>query len=65
MYHYLDLPLELMKTMVLLYNHPNLKKVGDILNKSESAVSRDITKLRERLNDPIFIRSAQGMELTL
>ncbi|MFB9135345.1 helix-turn-helix domain-containing protein [Vibrio olivae] len=54
-----------MKTMVLLYNHPNLKKVGDILNKSESAVSRDITKLRERLNDPIFIRSAQGMELTL
>ncbi|ENA2731941.1 TPA: LysR family transcriptional regulator [Vibrio parahaemolyticus] len=61
---YVDLPLELMKTMVLLYHNPNLKKVGDILNKSESAVSRDITKLRERLNDPIFIRSAQGMELT-
>ncbi|OEA11016.1 hypothetical protein BBM55_22280 [Vibrio parahaemolyticus] len=61
---YLDLPLELMKTMVLLYHNPNLKKVGDILKKSESAVSRDITKLRERLNDPIFIRSAQGMELT-
>ncbi|WP_319534999.1 LysR family transcriptional regulator [uncultured Vibrio sp.] len=61
---YLDLPLELMKTMVLLYHNPNLKKVGDILNKSESAVSRDITKLREKLNDPIFIRSAQGMELT-
>ncbi|HAS6951747.1 TPA: LysR family transcriptional regulator [Vibrio parahaemolyticus] len=61
---YLDLPLELMKTMVLLHHNPNLKKVGDILKKSESAVSRDITKLRERLNDPIFIRSAQGMELT-
>lgn len=61
---YLDLPLELMKTMVLLYHNPNLKKVGDILNKSESAVSRDISKLREKLNDPIFIRSAQGMELT-
>ncbi len=61
---YLDLPLDLMKTMVLLYHNPNLKKVGDILKKSESAVSRDITKLRERLNDPIFIRSAQGMELT-
>ncbi len=61
---YLDLPLELMKTMVLLYHTPNLKKVGDILQKSESAVSRDITKLREKLNDPIFIRSAQGMELT-
>ncbi len=61
---YLDLPLDLMKTMILLYHNPNLKKVGDILNKSESAVSRDISKLRERLNDPIFIRSAQGMELT-
>ncbi|MBD0786302.1 LysR family transcriptional regulator [Vibrio sp. Y2-5] len=61
---YLDLPLDLMKTMILLYHNPNLKKVGDILNKSESAVSRDITKLREKLNDPIFIRSAQGMELT-
>ncbi|WP_331437898.1 LysR family transcriptional regulator [Vibrio mytili] len=63
-YRYLDLPLELMKTMILLYHNPSLKKVGDILNKSESAVSRDITKLREKLNDPIFIRSAQGMELT-
>nr|WP_321274250.1 LysR family transcriptional regulator [uncultured Vibrio sp.] len=61
---YVDLPLELMKTMVLLYHNPSLKKVGEILNKSESAVSRDITKLREKLNDPIFIRSAQGMELT-
>ncbi|MCR9511605.1 LysR family transcriptional regulator [Vibrio parahaemolyticus] len=61
---YVDLPLELMKTMVLLYHNQNLKKVGDILNKSESAVSRDITKLREKLNDQIFIRSAQGMELT-
>ncbi len=63
-HRYLDLPLELMKTLVLLYHHPNLRQVGDILKKSESAVSRDITKLRERLNDPIFIRSAQGMELT-
>jgi len=61
---YVDLPLELMKTMVLLYHNPSLKKVGEILNKSESAVSRDITKLREKLHDPIFIRSAQGMELT-
>ncbi|MFV0595945.1 LysR substrate-binding domain-containing protein [Shewanella sp.] len=59
-----DLSLDLMKTMVLLNRYRNLKKVGQILNKSESAVSRDVTKLREKINDPIFIRSAQGMELT-
>lgn len=61
---YLDLPLELMKTMVLLHHYKNLKKVGEILNKSESVVSRDISKLRNKLKDPIFIRSGQGMELT-
>ncbi len=59
-----SLDYNLLKTFVLLYKHRNLKLVGRALGVTESAVSKHLSKLREQLDDPLFVRDAQGFEPT-
>lgn len=59
-----NLDYNLLQTFVLLYKHRNLKLVGRALGVTESAVSKHLSKLREQLNDPLFVRDSQGLEPT-
>jgi DNA-binding transcriptional LysR family regulator len=59
-----EINLNLLRVLVLLEKHRNLKQVGQVLGKTESAVSRYLTALREQLDEPLFIRSKQGLEPT-
>ncbi len=72
-FHYTDnselsmansLDYNLLQTFVLLYKHRNLKTVGRALGVTESAVSKHLAKLREQLDDQLFVRDAQGFEPT-
>ncbi|MFV0448515.1 MAG: LysR family transcriptional regulator [Vibrio sp.] len=59
-----NLDYNLLQTFVLLYKHRNLKLVGRSLGVTESAVSKHLSKLREQLDDPLFVRDSQGFEPT-
>ncbi|WP_165314015.1 LysR family transcriptional regulator [Vibrio ziniensis] len=59
-----NLDYNLLQTFVLLYKHRNLKLVGRALGVTESAVSKHLSKLREQLDDPLFVRDSQGFEPT-
>ncbi len=59
-----NLDYNLLQTFVLLYKHRNLKAVGRALGVTESAVSKHLSKLREQLDDQLFVRDAQGFEPT-
>lgn len=55
----------LLKVLILLNQQRSLKKVANILGNTESAVSKHLSKLREQIGDPLFIRSNTGLEPTL
>lgn len=59
-----NLDYNLLQTFVLLYKHRNLKAVGRALGVTESAVSKHLSKLREQLDDPLFVRDSRGFEPT-
>ena len=59
-----DLNYNLLKVLLLLNQHRNLKKVALIIGKTESAVSKYLTKMREQIGDPLFIRTSHGLEPT-
>ena len=50
------LDLILLKVLVLIHKHRHLKPVAKELGKTESAVSKHLAKLREQLDDPLFVR---------
>ncbi|MGR5286111.1 LysR family transcriptional regulator [Vibrio maritimus] len=54
----------LLKVLVLIYEHRNLTTAAAKLGKTESAVSKHLAKLREQLGDPLFIRRSSGLEPT-
>lgn len=54
----------LLKVLVLIYQYRNLTTVAAVLGKTESAVSKHLAKLRTQLDDPLFVRSASGLEPT-
>ncbi len=60
----LDLDFNLLKTLLILAEKQNLKKAGIILGLTESAVSKQLTRLREQLNDELFLRMAGKLEPT-
>ncbi len=59
-----ELDYNLLKVLVLIYQHRSLTAVGAILGKTESAISKQLAKLREQLKDPLFVRSSEGLEPT-
>ncbi|OCH17341.1 MULTISPECIES: LysR family transcriptional regulator [unclassified Aliivibrio] len=60
-----ELNYNLLKVLILLNEQRNLKKVANILGNTESAISKHLSKLREQIGDPLFIRGNVGLEPTL
>src|SRR5580765_5857037 len=42
----------------------SVSQTAENLNLSQSAVSMSLAKLRRHFNDPLFVRTSTGMELT-
>ncbi len=59
-----DLDLNLLKMLVLLEKHRQLKPVAKALGKSEASISKYLARLREQLNDELFIRHPHHLEPT-
>ncbi|KOO13926.1 transcriptional regulator [Vibrio xuii] len=53
--------LQLLYTLLEVYNTQSLSEAGRKLGKATSSVSKDITKLREQFDDALFIRSNNRM----
>lgn len=47
-----------------IYTTRNVTKAGDYVNMTQSAVSNALRRLRERFDDPLFVRTPEGMEPT-
>ncbi len=58
------LDLNLLKVLVLIDKHRQLKPVARALGKTESAVSKYLSKLRLQLDDQLFVRGAHHLEPT-
>lgn len=44
-----------------IYTEANLTRAGQIVGITQPAVSNALSRLRETFNDPLFVRTAQGM----
>ena len=44
-----------------IYTEANLTRAGQIVGITQPAVSNALSRLRETFNDPLFLRTAQGM----
>ena len=56
--------LNLFKVLVALYEERSVSRAAVRLGRTQSAVSNSLRKLREFMNDPLFIRSPDGLALT-
>ncbi len=53
--------LNLLVVFDTIYQNKNLTKAGEKLNISQPAVSNALLRLRELFDDPLFVRTSQGM----
>ena len=44
-----------------IYTEANLTRAGQIVGITQPALSNALARLRETFNDPLFVRTAQGM----
>ena len=44
-----------------LYTEGNLTRAGEIIGITQPAVSNSLSRLRNLFNDPLFVRTADGM----
>ncbi|MFC1234716.1 LysR family transcriptional regulator [Vibrio sp. F74] len=54
----------LLHVYLLIYKHRSLSLVAKQLGRTDSAVSKMLSKLRDGFNDPLFVRHASGLEPT-
>jgi len=47
-----------------IYKEGNLTRAADILNITQPAVSNALSRLRTTFDDPLFVRTPQGMTPT-
>lgn len=59
-----DLDLNLLKILVLIERHRQLKPVAKELGKSEASISKYLARLRQQFNDELFIRHPHHFEPT-
>lgn len=59
-----DLDFNLLKILILLEKHRQLKPVAKALGKSEASISKYLSRLREQLDDELFIRHPHRFEPT-
>lgn len=60
------LNLDIQNILVLrkMYELRNVKLVAETLGKTPGAISKNISKLKTQLNDPLFVQTKQGFEPT-
>ena len=56
--------LNLLRVFDAVFEDQNLLRAGKRLHLSQSAISHALARLREALQDELFIRTARGMEPT-
>lgn len=56
--------LNLLRVFEAIYRDSSVSKAADQLGVSQSAVSNALNRLRYQLDDPLFVRTSQGMEPT-
>ncbi|MBT1064710.1 LysR family transcriptional regulator [Bowmanella sp. Y26] len=59
-----QLDMQLLQAFVLLYEERGLGRAATRLNLSQPAMSRVLVKLRDIFADPLFLRSAEGLQPT-
>ncbi len=57
----MNLDLNQLRVLIALDDERNITRAAGKLYVSQSAVSHSLAKLRERFNDPLFVRTSQGM----
>lgn len=60
----MNLDLNQLRILIALDDERNITRAADQLYVSQSAASHNLAKLRERFNDPLFVRTSRGMEPT-
>lgn len=58
------LDLNQLQILIALDDERNITKAADRLYVSQSAASHNLAKLRDRFNDPLFVRTRKGMKPT-
>ncbi|WP_295893680.1 LysR family transcriptional regulator [uncultured Vibrio sp.] len=59
-----DFDLNSLKVLLVLLSEKNTSKTAEILNTSQSSVSRTLAKLRHQLDDAILVRESKSLKLT-
>ena len=59
-----QLDLNLFLVFDAVYQQRNLTRAAEVLNITQPAVSNALGRLREKLNDPLFVRTTEGMTPT-
>ncbi len=60
----MNLDLNQLRILIALDDERNMTRAAERLYVSQSAASHNLAKLRERFNDPLFVRTSRGMEPT-
>ncbi|SFC78123.1 LysR family transcriptional regulator [Pseudoalteromonas denitrificans] len=55
---------KLLQSLLSLLKYKNVSLAADHMNMTQPAMSRSLAKLRDIFNDPLFVRTSQGMEPT-
>ena len=56
-----DIDLNLFVVFDAIYTEGNLTRAGEIIGITQPAVSNSLSRLRNLFNDPLFVRTADGM----
>ena len=59
-----DIDLNLFVVFDAIYTEGNLTRAGEIIGITQPAVSNSLSRLRNLFNDPLFVRTADGMVQT-
>ena len=59
-----NLDWNLLKALRALLEHQSVTNAAQALGVTQSAMSHNLRRLRDRLDDPILVNSANGMQMT-
>lgn len=61
---HLNFDMNLLKVLGVLFEERSVTRAGARLGRTQSAISNSLKKLREAMDDPLFIRAPEGLVLT-
>ncbi|MGA1756493.1 MAG: LysR family transcriptional regulator, partial [Pseudomonadales bacterium] len=59
-----DVDLNLFVVLDAIYTEGNLTRAGEIIGITQPAVSNSLSRLRTLFDDPLFVRTSEGMTPT-